>query len=229
MSIIQPDLLSTKEAGSLVYFDTEDIKYFGENQEYRAHRSGLIETRKSKNGQGGLLLEFKPVKTAKYSTDKSGGHYWAASCRWGNKSNPRIHVVICSLFHNKNANKNEVNHIDGNRDNNCADNLEWCTRAENAKNAADRGAFKFLGLGSGLISDDCALLAIVTQLNAGITGQELSRRYGLDRSIFAKLRNLSSPLAKKYYYIFNHGNTADRFGADLAPTHHANRIRKKPG
>ena len=228
MSIIQPDLLSIKETGPLMLFDSEDVKYFGDNKEYRAHRSGLIETRKQKNGQGALLDEFRPVKIAKYTTDKHGGYYWSASCHWGRKSNPRIHVVICSLFHKRAPGKNEVNHIDGNRDNNSADNLEWTTRAENAKNAADRGVFKDLSMGNGFISDDCVLLTIATQINAGIESSELARRYGVDASAFSKLRNIKSPISKKFFYIFNLGNTADRFGADMGPTFYSSRIRKKP-
>lgn len=44
----------------------------------------------------------------------------------------RIHRLVAEEFIIKNdINKNEVNHIDGNKSNNFYKNLEWCTRSEN--------------------------------------------------------------------------------------------------
>lgn len=43
---------------------------------------------------------------------------------------------------NENAQYLEINHIDGNKSNNCIDNLEWCTRSENMKHAFENGLIK---------------------------------------------------------------------------------------
>lgn len=40
---------------------------------------------------------------------------------------------------------NEVNHIDGNKENNTLDNLEWCTRSENLKHAYNTGLKSSIG------------------------------------------------------------------------------------
>lgn len=49
-----------------------------------------------------------------------------------------IHRAVATLFIPNPENKNEVDHIDTNRHNNRADNLQWCTRKENLNNPLTR-------------------------------------------------------------------------------------------
>ena len=42
-----------------------------------------------------------------------------------------IHRIVASVFIKNEHNKEQVNHIDGNKQNNCFSNLEWCTNTEN--------------------------------------------------------------------------------------------------
>lgn len=55
----------------------------------------------------------------------------------------RVHRLICSAFHDNPENKSEVNHIDGNKQNNAADNLEWVTHQENMLHAFRTGLQTF--------------------------------------------------------------------------------------
>lgn len=50
-----------------------------------------------------------------------------------------VHRLVAYLFVRSDGGKDFVNHIDGNKQNNHASNLEWCTRSENMKHAYAHG------------------------------------------------------------------------------------------
>jgi hypothetical protein len=52
-----------------------------------------------------------------------------------------VHVLVAAAFCPLNGTRQEVNHIDGNKGNNRADNLEWASRIENMRHAVKTGAF----------------------------------------------------------------------------------------
>jgi len=60
-----------------------------------------------------------------------------------NKSkNFRIHRLVAMAFIENLENKETVNHIDGNKQNNNVENLEWATRKEQTQHALRTGLFK---------------------------------------------------------------------------------------
>ena len=57
----------------------------------------------------------------------------------GRASRAYVHHLVSDAFLEKIPGRSERNHIDGKKANNRADNLEWCTHAENQKHAGKKG------------------------------------------------------------------------------------------
>lgn len=78
------------------------------------------------------LFESKrfAILSKKDITDKNHGYEYINV----NKKHKSIHRMVAELFIDNPNNYKEINHIDMNRENNCVENLEWCTRSHNMRN-----------------------------------------------------------------------------------------------
>ncbi len=62
---------------------------------------------------------------------------YARVCLYHNDKKQRFfrHRIVATLFLDNPNNYTEINHIDGNKLNNCVSNLQWCDRTENEREA----------------------------------------------------------------------------------------------
>ena len=83
-----------------------------------------------KNSKGIIMENYKPHHS---------GYIFARV----NKEKYLLHRLVAFAFLENPENKPFVNHIDGNKTNNCLNNLEWCTVSENNQHAIDTGLKQF--------------------------------------------------------------------------------------
>ena len=75
---------------------------------------------------------------------KSGYHSYNLTLPDGTKKRCHTHRLVAQAYiPNNDKNKNQINHIDGNKLNNTAENLEWVTQSENQRHALDNSLRRY--------------------------------------------------------------------------------------
>lgn len=96
----------------------------------------------------------------------SGGYLFIGFSQKSKVKQYDVHRLVALAFiTNKDENRNEVNHIDGNKENNHMSNLEWVTRSENKLHAYKTGLRKPLPSNNMLnaIKSNCRPVAVFEQ------------------------------------------------------------------
>ena len=96
---------------------------------YQVSDKGRVRLRKptSKNKAGRILKQ----------TVKEDGYMMVCVSDGGKFRYRYVHRLVAETFMPSHPGKTEVNHIDGNKANNCLSNLEWVTHRENQLHARD--------------------------------------------------------------------------------------------
>lgn len=118
------------------YIDNQTEKWepvFGFEGLYEVSNKGRVKSLKRFNPKSGKHGMWYPEKILKARSDKDG--YQTVCLTKDGKGKPhKVHRVVLSSF-DKQMLDLQVNHIDGNKENNNLDNLEWVTCSENIKHA----------------------------------------------------------------------------------------------
>lgn len=101
----------------------------GTDGQYEVSNTGKV--RSNNYMAHGITKEMKPWD--------NGGYLRVSLKIKGKQSNRLVHRLVADAFIANEESKQEVNHKDGDKHNNCVENLEWCTRKENLHHADTTG------------------------------------------------------------------------------------------
>lgn len=87
----------------------------------------------------GRIKSFKCRKVTILKSHEFGGYLCVELKKGDTEKNFKVHRLVAQAFISNVEGKPFVNHIDGVKTNNCADNLEWVTHSENCQHAYDTG------------------------------------------------------------------------------------------
>lgn len=168
----------------------------------------------------GLLLELKPIKGFEeyYAVDmfgcvygiseennngrrivkrkatlhKTGYEYITLKAK-GQVKNARIHRLVAEAFIPNPHDYPDVNHIDGNKANNCVWNLEWCSKSHNTNHAIANGLMKPpTNFKDGVWKNGNNKFALITNTKSG------------ESQIFDSFNNATTFLKRGKDYIWQH-------------------------
>jgi hypothetical protein len=105
--------------------------------------------------------------------------------------NKLTHRLVAEAFIDHLEGKPHVNHIDGNKANNCVENLEWCTASENAIHAYQYGltpSRKGTGCGRAKLDDDKVREIRKLLSNTELTQHQIATMFGVSRTSVAEIK-----------------------------------------
>ena len=144
----------------------------------------------------------KPHVMSKILNCKTG-YEFVHLCSGDSYKNKYVHRLVAEAFCERALDKNEVNHIDGNKLNNRCGNLEWCSRSENIKHAYR----------TGLKSSDAMAKAHRIPVRIVETGEifesikDCSKNVGSSRSKISQCLSDKHPRSSYNGYHFEYVNT----------------------
>lgn len=151
-----------------------------------AREDGSIYRAKRASKDGIVDRSAGYAKVAQQVHKKSGRVYFNATWR-GHTKSVLVNRIVAWRFHKNPDNLPQVNHIDGNKEHNAKDNLEWATGSENEKHAHRTG----LKSGRGSANSNAKLN--VEQVHAIRASDDpvvdLMKRYEVSRSTITNIIN----------------------------------------
>lgn len=109
----------------------------------------------------------------------SRGYLFVSLCKPNQRKQFYIHRLVAQAFIPNPDNKRTVNHIDGHRLNNCVENLEWATAAENTHHALAKDLIPTGELCPWAKIKNMADVVYIRENPDSLTGLELAIKFGV--------------------------------------------------
>lgn len=123
--------------------------------------------------RGGQYLSRSTINKP---TNNGKGYGRVFLCKYNKVTTKYVHRLVAENWCANPLNHNEVNHIDGNKANNMASNLEWVSRRQNVVHARKTGLF--VPSPSKLNKD--SVDDIVSLRKSGVKRAEVANKYGIN-------------------------------------------------
>lgn len=130
----------------------------------------------------GNYKRITPVKNHK-------GYGYVSFSIFGEVKKAAVHRLVAEHFCENPLLKPQVNHIDGNKENNNASNLEWCTPQENTDNAYLRGAISLGEENHSSKLTSASVNVILVLIRAGESDTYIGKIYGVHRRTISDIRH----------------------------------------
>jgi len=101
------------------------------------------------------------------------------------------HRLICLAFNGVPKDGMEVNHVNGKKDDNRIENLEWSTHKDNVQHAFDTGLNRGAkgSLAHNAILDEHDVIGIKTYLKYGFMQKDIAEIYGVSPEVISGIKN----------------------------------------
>lgn len=141
-------------------------------------------------------LKFGKEKILKFGKHKKG-YLLVCLCKDGKQKMFQVHRLVAIAFIPNPNNYQEVNHKDENKENNCVENLEWCTREYNVN--------------YGTRTEKCVEKSSKEIIQLDLQGkevarfpsvQEVQRQFGFSQGNISSCCNGKLKTAYKYKWIY---------------------------
>lgn len=138
-----------------------------------------------RNNKTGNILKTRKINK---------GGYFGTVVTLGSKKQSKmivVHRAVAEMFIPNPENKPQVNHIDGNKSNNCVDNLEWVTPKENTCHAIMTGLTNNVGCNNGqskLTNEDVVYIREYYKPNSReFSYNALAKKFGVSKPVIVDI------------------------------------------
>ena len=127
----------------LVYpYETDDFRYYEcqNGRKYRVYRNGRVFSEPYEYTD--TLNRTRKFEYRECVPSKTSGGYYELNLGGRNGEKRAVHRLVASVWLDNKVNGGTVNHKNGNKGDNSAENLEWCTLEDNIRHGFGTGLYK---------------------------------------------------------------------------------------